>query len=220
MSDLITKVKIKKQDGTYTDYIPIGVEAKNVNLSNGESLENILNKKPYCYNTVADMQADTKLKVGDITVTLGYYEINDNGSSFYLIRKKNSDDIDNGGSIIILNNDLIAELILLNNSINVAQFGLRANEDITIKFKNLINYVNNSKINIINFNNITYLLDNTFTKNSTIFNLVNNSFKINGNNATISILQNNHGVKLFQFKGDKFEVNDLNIDGSETIQDQ
>lgn len=220
MSDLIKKVKIKKQDGTYTDYIPIGVEAKNVDLSNGESLENILNKKPYCYNTVADMQADTKLKVGDMAITLGYYEINDNGSSFYLIRDKNFDDIDNGGSIIILNNDLIAELILLNNSINVAQFGLRANEDITIKFKNLINYVNNSKINIINFNNITYLLDNTFTKNSTIFNLVNNSFKINGNNATISILQNNHGVKLFQFVGDKFEINDLNIDGSETAQDQ
>ena len=39
MSDLIKKIKIKKQDGTYTDYIPIGAEAKNVDMKNGCSVQ-------------------------------------------------------------------------------------------------------------------------------------------------------------------------------------
>ena len=39
MADLIKKVKIKKQDGTYTDYIPIGAEAKNIDMKNGYSVQ-------------------------------------------------------------------------------------------------------------------------------------------------------------------------------------
>ena len=85
MSDLIKKIKIKKQDGTYTDYIPIGAEAKNVDCSDGESVEYKLNKKPYYYNNVADMKADNKLKVGDMAITLGYYEPNDGGAANYQI---------------------------------------------------------------------------------------------------------------------------------------
>lgn len=77
MADLIKKIKIKKQDGTYTDYIPIGAEAKNVDCLDGESVEYKLNKKPYYYDTVADMKNDSKLKIGDMAITLGYYEPND-----------------------------------------------------------------------------------------------------------------------------------------------
>ena len=70
MSDIIKKIKIKKQDGTFTDYIPIGAEAENINVD-GESVETKLDKKPYYYDTVADMKADAKLKAGDMVVTLG-----------------------------------------------------------------------------------------------------------------------------------------------------
>ena len=45
MADLIKKIKIKKQDGTFTDYIPIGAEASNVNTEDGLSVENKLKKK-------------------------------------------------------------------------------------------------------------------------------------------------------------------------------
>ena len=45
MADLIKKIKIKKQDGTFTDYIPIGAEAQNINVEDGESVELKLNKK-------------------------------------------------------------------------------------------------------------------------------------------------------------------------------
>lgn len=40
--DRIKKMKIKKSDGTLTDYIPIGVDAKNVDLINGNDLEDEL----------------------------------------------------------------------------------------------------------------------------------------------------------------------------------
>jgi sucrose-6-phosphate hydrolase SacC (GH32 family) len=39
MADLIKKIKIKKQDGTFTDYIPIGAEAQNISMDNGKSVQ-------------------------------------------------------------------------------------------------------------------------------------------------------------------------------------
>lgn len=39
MADFIKKVKIRKQDGTYTDYIPIGADGKNVIMSTEKNLE-------------------------------------------------------------------------------------------------------------------------------------------------------------------------------------
>ena len=39
MADLIKKIKIKKQDGTFTDYIPIGAEAQNINMENDYSVQ-------------------------------------------------------------------------------------------------------------------------------------------------------------------------------------
>ena len=124
MSDLIKKIKIKKQDDTYTDYIPIGAEAKNVDCSDGESVEYKLNKKPYYYKSVADMKADTKLKVGDMAITLGYYSVNDGGNGEYRIVSGTY--TDDGGSYHQLNNNLYAELIIKNGTINIKQFGAKS----------------------------------------------------------------------------------------------
>ena len=85
MADLIKKIKIKKQDGTYTDYIPIGVDAVNAITDDGESVQLKLNKKPYCFDTVVDMKADTKLRAGDVCQVLGYYEKNDGITELYKI---------------------------------------------------------------------------------------------------------------------------------------
>lgn len=97
MADLIKKIKIKKQDGTFTDYIPIGADAVNVAASDGESVELKLNKKPYYYNTVADMKADTKLKIGDVCQILentGTYKIVNDAS--LMIDDKNVYQLNNG----------------------------------------------------------------------------------------------------------------------------
>ena len=37
--DRIKKLKIKKQDGTFTDYIPIGADAQNIDMNNGFSVQ-------------------------------------------------------------------------------------------------------------------------------------------------------------------------------------
>ena len=47
MSDRIKKIKVKKQDGTFSDYIPIGADAENIDTTDGESVQLKLNKKPY-----------------------------------------------------------------------------------------------------------------------------------------------------------------------------
>ena len=79
MSDRIKKIKVKKADGSMTDYIPIGVDAENVDFDNGYKLDNIvgsinpdesgsiaaqLSKSIKYYDCVADMKADTTLNGG------------------------------------------------------------------------------------------------------------------------------------------------------------
>lgn len=120
MSDRIKKIKVKKQDGTFSDYIPIGADAENIDTTDGESVQLKLNKKPYYYNNVAAMKTDTKLKAGDMAITLGYYTANDGGGAEYKI--VNGIYIDDGGSYHQLNNNLKAELII-KKEVNVKQFG-------------------------------------------------------------------------------------------------
>lgn len=122
MSDLIKKIKIKKQDGSFTDYIPIGAEAGNVNVDD-ESVATKLNKTPYYYNSVADMKADTKLKAGDMAITLGYYEANDGGGAEYKIVSDNSL-TSNDVTIHTLSNTLKAKL-LWDNVLNIKQAGAK-----------------------------------------------------------------------------------------------
>lgn len=122
MADLIKKIKIKKQDGTFTDYIPIGAEASNVSVNDGDSVELKLNKKPYYYNTIAEMKADTKLKIGDMAITLGYYTLNDGGGAEYKIVDGNY--TDDGCKYHELNNNLFANLII-HGEINVLSCGVK-----------------------------------------------------------------------------------------------
>ena len=134
MADLIKKIKIKKQDGTFTDYIPIGAEASNVSTEDGMSVEHKLKKKPYYFDNVADMKAATYLKNGDMAVTLGYYEINDGGGAKYYIIDT-PDETKYQEKV----NDLYAELIIKDN-VNVKQFGAYGDgeHDDTLFIKNAI----------------------------------------------------------------------------------
>lgn len=103
MSRIVKKMKIMQPGGTLSDYVPIGAEAENINVD-GESVETKLDKKPYYYDTVADMKADMKLKAGDMVVTLGYYSANDGGGAEYkIISGTHTDD---GGSYHELDNSL------------------------------------------------------------------------------------------------------------------
>ena len=88
------------------------------------------------------MKADTKLKAGDMAITLGYYEANDGGNGEYKI-VNNSTLEDDGGSIHILNNGFRAELIV-KNMINLEIFGGVPSDNNTEIFQNMIDFSKNN----------------------------------------------------------------------------
>lgn len=79
MIDKLKYIKLELEDGSYSDPIPVSAEAEYIDTSDGESVEDKLNKKPYYFNNVASMKTNNKLKNGDLVTTLGYYEVNDGG---------------------------------------------------------------------------------------------------------------------------------------------
>lgn len=180
MSDRIKKIKIKQSDGTFSDYIPIGADAKNIDTTRGESVQSVIDKTARYYNSIAEMKLDDNIQVGDTCVTLGYYEVNDGGSGTYKIADDSSLE-DDGGSIHELNNGLKAQLIIKDNQINVKQFGAYGDGE-----HDDSNYLTNDSMKYI-LDKGTFVLD----KNS----ILNN-------------LNNLHGTGSFKFKDYNYREND------------
>ena len=86
-------------------------------------------KKIKHFNSVAEMKACTTLIETYVVMTLGYYEANDGGGATYLIREKAENDVEDNGSIHFINEKLVAELIIKNNTINFKQFGAKSEND-------------------------------------------------------------------------------------------
>ena len=208
--DRIKKLKVKKQDGTFSDYIPIGADAENIDTTDGESVQLKLNKKPYYYNSVANMKADTKLKVGDMAVTLGYYSANDGGNSEYII--VNDDTlVDDGGSIHVLSNGLRAKLIDRETLLPevFGAYGDNIHDDSTF-IQNAINYCSGKSI--FTLSEKTYLISNMLDFKDNVYNCNNGTFRINinGEKQRESLFCN----ELFNGDGtilNKIQINDLNI---------
>ena len=103
------------------------------------TLERLLNNKLNlitAFDTYEEMiENSSTFVVGMKIKTLGYYEINDEGASDYYIT-----DISNDNYQIELENGLFAELIILNDSVNVHQFGAKSDNitDNTTAIKNAL----------------------------------------------------------------------------------
>ena len=195
MSDRIKKIKIKQADGTFSDYIPIGANAKDIDLQyNDSNVENTLKKKPYYYDSVAAMKLDDTLKEGDMAITLGYYEANDGGGAEYKIVNKESLE-DDGGSIHELNNGLKAQLIM--NELNIRQFGAKGDgiTDDTITIQRVLDLGKANKINNF-YNGVSniifptgkYLISNTLIMSPFCKIKTSGQVYIIGNNINGSVL--------------------------------
>lgn len=143
-----------------------------------EIISDYLNSKAvFGFDTVEDMKEATNLIDGSYAKTLGFYNINDGGSSLYMIRNiTNIDIIDNATIIPLSNENLIAQLIISDN-MNVNQFGAKGNG--TDDDSNFIQIAINNSISKINFLEQTYNIKNEI--------IVKSNIEIDGNNATIKM---------------------------------
>ena len=136
-------------DGTH---YPVASEENAGVIKVGDNLEmdekNRLNAKKYFFNNINAVK-QAKLKINDVVQTLGYYEPNDGGGALYLIREKTENDVEDNGFIHFVSNELVAELIVENNTINVKQFGAKGDgvSDDYKSINNVFKFVSNKSLN-------------------------------------------------------------------------
>lgn len=131
-------------------------------MSNFRSLNGyeVEDSKARIYPNVAAMKSISNLANGDIIKTAGYYTAGDGGSATYLIRTKTETDIEDLGSIHFINDNLVAELIVINDKVFVEQFGVVGDGETNDSLK-LNSLLENDKFKKICFNsNKRYLLQN------------------------------------------------------------
>lgn len=165
----------------------------------------------WCFDNIEDMKNATNLINGSYAKTLGYYEVNDGGGSFYHIRNKTNNDIEDDATIIFINNELVAELQILNDTINVKQFGAKGNDtdDDTIAIQKAINYGTKN----VFIPNGTYLV-------STI--IINRTLKLYGNSNRLTIIKsiNNNGfdavLQVFNNGLNYSDISNIYINGNRT----
>ena len=122
--------------------IDIDPNAEIVDARSGfPTLGSIIKQKIYHFNNVEEMKNCLNLIPGDVVETLGYYEENDGGGATYKIRTKTSEDVEDGGSIHTLINELVAELIIKNSTVNIKQLGAKCDSltDNAIIIQNALN---------------------------------------------------------------------------------
>ena len=146
MSEKVKKIRVKQKDGSMSDYIPIGADAKDIDFKhNGSNVENTLKKKPYYFNNIEEMKNCEELQVGDMAITLGYYEANDGGGAKFLVREVKDDDTETICIIHFIKNNLIAEMIIENDIINFLSLGAKPQDKNNILYDNkdyLLNFTN------------------------------------------------------------------------------
>lgn len=139
-----------------------------------DTFVSLYNSKPYYFNNISSLK-NANLKIGDMAITLGYYQSDDRGGGEYSIRLKNDEDIEDNGSIHFLQNGNVAELVFKDNSVNVKQFGAKG-DGIADDSNAFTNAINSNAYNIMLFDE-TYYLSEEITIKSNKF-LVGNGTKI------------------------------------------
>lgn len=146
-------------------------------------------KAVFGFDTVNDMKTATNLTTGSYAKTLGYHTVNDAGSGLYLIREVNNTDVVNEGNIIALNdNNLVAELINVNDSVTPEQFGAYGDgvHDDYVAINNAIEYFSENG-GTVKLNAKTYLITHTIILRSLV-----NIIGVNQESSIIKLATNSN----------------------------
>lgn len=83
------------------------------------------------FNSIAELKEGTNLTNGSFVKTYGYYNANDGGGAFYKVRNVTNQDVEDDAFIIALNDtNLVAEIVIENDTINIKQIGATTSNDI------------------------------------------------------------------------------------------
>lgn len=159
----------------------------------------------WCFDTVADMKEATNLINGSYARTLGYNTKGDNGGSLYKIRNITNDDevVDEITLIEITadpQNNLVAELIVLNNTLQAEQCGAIGDytTDDTTALQNCLD--------IANTNNYKVEMNKKYKTSGTLTIYSDSDVKIN----YIDYTGNDEAIKLDGISYANLQVNNLN----------
>lgn len=170
------------------------------------------------YNTIAEMQKDSKLKTGKVVEVLGYYQAGDGAGHKRVIA--DSDD----GSGVLLDNGLYANIVH-NGEVNVSWFGAKGDgvTDDTEVIKKVINYGG-----VVKFDFKTYACGNfstfTLTKNLSLIGN-NTTFKYIGSyirEFILIVISSNIDklfIKGFNFNGENKVANFIRVNNDSQVKE-
>lgn len=165
------------------------------------------------YNTIKNIEELINLdaKVGDKYKTLGYYKENDGGAGRYDIIEKNSNIKIDNGLYIELKNGLIAKLAIINNTVNVKQFGAKGNavNDETKYLKTAFNSWNEN----IELPKGEYKITDKISLDNTFTNIIGNDSTIFTDN---DYKPEKYSEFLFIIATNDCNMQNLNIEARET----
>ena len=121
------------------------------------------------FNNVAELKEAENLENGMFARTSGYYNYNDGGGAFYKIRNVTVDDnVDDSTIISLTDNSIIAELIVQNQVVNSASYGIKNDgiTDVTAILQRAINYCIDNGYTLF-LNKGSYLVSDSLTINDT-----------------------------------------------------
>ena len=149
-------------------------------------------KTSFC-NTITNLK-NSNFKNGDIVKTLGYYNANDGGDGYYIVRIKKESDIEDNGLIHFLKNGLVAELIIIDKEVNILQFGAKNNKskDIGLLVNNLL-----SKYKSVYIPKGRYLVENTIKPIGENTLKIDGALYYTGNESRILIETNYNKITTF-----------------------
>mgnify|MGYP001634448933 FL=1 len=249
MSDVYDEIFVRNLKVTQSpkeeDYV-VGETETGTKLFPVKSLKNLF-YSAQCYETLEKLKEST-FEEGDVCYTSGYHMHNDGGGAMYMIVYEPTT-IKDGGLVheLITSNTLRAKMVLMDNRINVHQFGAYGDgmKDDTKAIQNAINTgmqidftcgksykitsplkLNNSN-QIINFNNATIVPYNCYaisiegTETASVQNVELNNLIIkcnnDGNGIKTSEYTKNICLNNFRFNGIHTNNKGLLIDSCESF---